>query len=411
MQRTRLTKQISMLLSLCFLIALLLPVSGIASEKVDVYVWHYHTAAAGENLEAIIREYNALPNAKANVIPQTLPRDDLRTRLTLGVISGDLPELAIVDNPDNAAFAAMGLFMDITDKVSTLPNPTFLEGPLKSGQLDGKQYALPIRSNCLALWVNDAMFEKAGIKKMPETWDDLLAVCETLKSTMPQVYPIAFSAPKNEQASFQFIPFLYGANGSWESMSSPEAIKALELYQTFSEKGYSSAEVINWSQNDVQKQFASQNAAMMVAGSWNIANMANDAPDLKYTIINIPKLNDYATCLGGENMGLTVKADEKFDAVWDFYSWFMSLETNVKYNQSDRTFSPNAEATQEMMYPGDAVMASFMEQLSYGVARGPHPKWAEVSSAIQEAIQNTLTGLKTAAVAGADAAEIISRID
>lgn len=413
MSQTRLKRKlVTAILSLLLVLTLALPGSFALAEgeKVDIYVWHYHTAKAEENLTNIVNEYNAKPDGKANVILQTLSRDDLKTRLILGIASGELPEIAVVDNPDTAAFASTGMFMDITDKVSTLPNPNFLEGPFKSGQYDGKQYALPIRSNCLALWVNNSMFEAAGIDKIPETWDELLTVSGKLKESKPSVYPIAFSAPKNEQATFQFVPFLYSSGGSWENMGSPESIKALEFIRKLRDLEYCSADVINWSQNDVQKQFASQNAAMMIGGSWNIANMANDAPDLEYTIINIPKDIEYASCLGGENMAITIKGEEKFDAVWDFFSWFLSAENSIKYNKSDSTFSPNADVTKEDMYPDNPVMMAFMEQLSYGVARGPHPKWGEVSSAIQEAIQSTLAGLKDPATAGKDAGALIENI-
>ncbi|MFA9380587.1 MAG: ABC transporter substrate-binding protein, partial [Acetanaerobacterium sp.] len=297
-------------------------------------LWHYHTTAMEEAINNKVAEYNALPERKANVNVQYIPREELSKRYALGVASGDLPQIAVIDNPESASYASMGMFLDITDKVATLPNPNFLEGPINSGNYQGKQYTMPIRSNCLALWSNDEMLAAAGVTKIPQTWDELLAACETLQKTNPKVYPLSYCALKSEEGTFHLLPFLLSAGASWDSMDTPEAVNALTMLKTLFDKKYVSPEVINWTQNDMEKQFAAGNTAMMINGSWHIANMAKDAPDLKYTINNIPKDKVYASVLGGENLGITIAAKDEFDAAWDFFSWFISLDANITYNTS-----------------------------------------------------------------------------
>jgi len=122
-----------------------------AGEKAEVKLWHYYTTANGENFEKMIEEYNQLPEGKAKVTLELIPRNELLKKYTLGVATGQLPDIAIVDNPDTASFAAMGMFIDISDRFGSWEDNEFLEGPLKSGQYKDIQYALPLRSNCLAL--------------------------------------------------------------------------------------------------------------------------------------------------------------------------------------------------------------------------------------------------------------------
>jgi multiple sugar transport system substrate-binding protein len=379
------------------------------AEKIKVQLWHYHTSITAEYLTGVIGQYNALPNAPVFIEPQYLPRNELLKRYALGVVSNELPEIGMVDNPDSPSFAAMGMWLDITDRTAALPNPKYLDGPLNSGKLNGKQYTLPMRSNCLGLWSSDEMLKAAGVAKLPQTWDELLAVCEVLKKANPNVYPLGFCAAKTEEGTFQFLPWLLSTGATWDTMDSPDAARALSFYKTLADNKYVSPEVINWTQNDVMKQFASGNLAMMINGSWHVSTLRAEVPNMKYTVSNIPQDKKYASSLGGENIGMTKAAAGKEDKVWDFIKWFLSLEINTPYNTNLGTISPNLAAVNQ--YPNDPVMRAFEEQIKYVVARGPHPKWPELSNAVQEAIQETLTGTKVPAKAGADAAVKIKQIN
>lgn len=57
------------------------------------------------------------------------------------------------------------------------------------------------------------------------------------------------------------------------------------------------------------------------------------------------------------------------------------------------------------MFKDNANMAVFADMMPTAKSRGPHVKWPEVSSAIQNAMQESITGRATAqqAMAGAKA--------
>jgi multiple sugar transport system substrate-binding protein len=380
------------------------------AQKVELTFWHYFSMATYDSIKVLISEYNALPNAKATIVEQYIPRNELLKRYTLGVVSNELPDLAMVDNPDSCSFAAMGMFTDITAKFNAWSDNKYQPGPLNSGAYKGKQFTLPIRSNCLALWTNDAMLKAAGVDKLPVTWDDLEVVAKKLQAANSKVYPLAFSAVKTEEGTFQFLPFLQSAGATVDSVDSPEGVKALSAISNLVKSKYVSAECINWTQNDVEKQFASGNAAMMINGPWHIPNLKKDAPDLKYTVVYLPKDKKFASSMGGENIGIT-KAAKNVDAAWDFISWVLSTEKNIRFNKAGGTISPHSNASAEMQYPNDPVMKVFIEQLAYAVPRGPHPKWPELSAAIQDAIQQSILGAKTPEAAAKDAGAKIAQIN
>lgn len=381
-----------------------------AAGKAEVKLWHYYTTANGENFEKMIEEYNQLPEGKAKVTLELIPRNELLKKYTLGVATGQLPDIAIVDNPDTASFAAMGMFIDISDKFSSWEDNQFLEGPLKSGQYKDIQYALPLRSNCLALWANEEHLKAAGVEAMPETWEDLLAVCEKLKAVGGNAYPLAFSAVKSEEGVFQFMPFYQSTGATINEADSEAGIKAFTLLSDLAGKQYISSECINWTQGDVEKQFAAGNASMMIGGCWQIPNLAADAPDMGYQIGYIPKESVFSTSMGGENIGIT-KSAEDVEACWDFLTWILETDNNVRFNTLGGAISPHSNVTPQEQYPDSEDMQIFIEQFNYALARGPHPKWSEVSGAFQEGIQQTLTGAKTPEEAAKEVAAKVKTIN
>lgn len=387
------------------------PSSGSApKERVELMYWHYHTLATYDVMMKYFEDYNKDESNPVIIKEQYIPRNDLIKKYTLGVVSGDLPDLAMIDNPDSATYAAMGMYTDITDRFNSWEDNKFLEGPLATGKYNGKQYTLPTRSNCLSVWANDEMLKAAGVTKTPETWDEFNEVCSKLKAANPKVYPFAFAAPKNEEATFQFIPFLYSTGAAIDTFGSDGGVRALEFVTGLVNEGYSSPEVINWTQNDVEKQFAAGNCAMMFNGCWHISNMAKDAPDLKYSVFYLPKDKDYASCMGGENIGITTKCKD-VDAAWEFVSWWLSSDISVGFNTQVGTISPHSNISAAEQYPDDPVMQKFTDQLAYAVPRGPSPKWGEISTAVQDALQASLSGTKTPAAAAAEAASKIEQIN
>lgn len=381
------------------------------ADKPSLILWHYYTSEATQNaLTKLIDDYNASSDGKAKIMQQLIPRDELMKKYTLGVATGDLPDLAIVDNPDSAVYSAMGLFADMTEKFNSSGSNLFQAGPLDTGTYENKIYTLPFRYNSLAVWVNTEMTEAAGINTLPATWAEFTDSCKKLKDADPDVYPFAFAAAKGEESTFQFIPFLYTTGGSVDDMSSEKSIQALANIKMLADNGYVSKEVINWAQGDVEKQFAAGNVAMMLNGSWQVPNLDTDAPDLKYQIISLPTDGENASCMGGENLGITVGCKD-VDAAWDFLTYVTGKDVSIDFNSSIGTISPRSDVTAEEQYPDDEAMQVFAQQMAFAVARGPSPKWSEISENIQIAIQSVLTGSSTPEQAGSAAAEKIAEIN
>lgn len=378
---------------------------GAAEGKAEVTLWHYITELEKEALEKTIVEYNESQD-NVYVKAEYVPREELLKQYTIGAVSGELPDMGIIDCTDHSSFASMGIFADLTEKFNSWEDNQFLQGPMDSCTYQDKIYGIPFNSNCLALYYDKDQLAEANLK-VPSTWEELENAAKVL--TKDGRYGLAMSAIKTEEATFQYIPFLKSAGGNPEKLKTPEAEKSLEFLAGLIDKGYMSKEIINWGQTDAEKQFAAGQAAMMINGPWSNNLIENDAPDKNWGVALIPKDKEFASVLGGEN--LAVSKDANVEACWDFITWFESKDVSKKLCGEIKKFSPRSDVSGEETFPDDEVMAVFGEQLKSAHARGPHPKWTEISTTIQLAIQQALTGEKSVSDALGEAQVAVDEIN
>ena len=372
------------------------------AKTVTLDLWHYFSENEGNVFSTMIDKYNSENTKNVKVVATYVAREDLMKQYTMGAISGELPDIGMVDNPDHASYITMGVFQDITDLINIWgKKDQFFEGPLKSCTLDGKIYGLPHNSNCLALIYNKKLLADAGVSKIPETWDELKEA--TSKLTKGDTYGLAISAVKNEEGTFQFMPWFISAGGKIEDLSSPECAKSLSFLTDLLNKGYMSKDVINWTQADANSQFIGGKAAMQINGPWNIANIRSNAPDLDFGVALVPKDQKYASVLGGENFGICTGApkEESFDCL----TYILNEQNMANYCETAGKFPPRKDALKlKELWTKDPIFSVFAQGMEYAMPRGPHPRWPEISDAISTAIHESFTGVKTPDKAMQDAA-------
>ncbi len=345
-------------------------------------------------------------NPNIEVDPVYVPFADFKKRLSIGLASSDLPDIVIIDNPDQAAYAKLGLFADITDKLADWKDKDeYFPGPWKSVTYNNKIYGIPLGSNDLALFYNEAMLQKAGVKP-PQTWDELRAAAKKL--TGNGVTGFGQSATASEEGTFQFLPWLLSAGGNYNTIGNGSGAKALGLLTDLIQDGSMSKDVINWTQSDVEKQFAAGNIAMMLNGPWQLPTLASDAPNLKYGIALIPKDKKYASVLGGENLG--VVNGPNVDEAVQFIKYVASPDVNKQFLIKFGYFPARKDLAQDAYWQDNPKLKVFAESLQTAEPRGPSPQWPEISQVIYNAMQLSLTGESTPQAAATDAQTKINAI-
>jgi multiple sugar transport system substrate-binding protein len=398
------------LLLVCLMLSLSLFARGTADkggiekmESKSITLWYYWENTNHQKiLNTLADDFNASQGA-VNVKTEYIPFADFKKQLSIGVAADALPDIIIIDNPDHASYAAMGIFADLTDELSSWADlDQYFGGPMASATLDGKLYGLPFGSNCLALYYRDDLLKQAGIP-VPTNWDEMKVAAEKL--TSGNVMGLGVSALMNEEGTFQFMPWLWSTGAT--SFEPEKGIDAFRLYKDLVESGAMSPNVINWTQGDLMNQFISGNLAMMINGPWQVPTMRSGAPGLSWKVAIIPADEKNASVLGGENFA--VINNDNVAASLEFLR-FATSPDKIKTYINDFGYIASRKDVADAQFDGDPIMNMFAQQMQYALPRGPHPRWPEISDAISEAFVSVVVGGKSPETAAADAQTRIDAI-
>lgn len=345
-------------------------------------------------------EWNKL-NSDIQVEVRTVKFGDMVAETMRAYASGQAPDIITIDNPEFAAFSSRGVFLDLTDRIAKsteIKAENYFEGPLNSTMWDGKIYGVPKATNTIALYYNKDMFKAKGLDPAnpPKTWDELLDAARKLNDPANNVYGIGFSAAASEEGTFQFLPWAQMGGGGYKEINTPGAVKALELWKTFMDEKLASPDTLTRGQWDTTATFNSGNAAMDISGPWEINRMLTDAKfDWGVTLLPTETAGGpQSSALGDYNWGIFANSKHP-DEAFKVLEFFASKDKTLyqEYGQlparKDVTIPDSGDPKK------DAALKVFLEQMKYAQPRGPHPEWPKISKAIQDAIQQALTGAAT----------------
>ena len=375
-------------------------VTASAADKKEVVIWDYfETDAQKQMMQSLIDGFNASQD-EYEASHVYVPFADYEKQLTLGIASGELPDLVILDGCGMASFIQLGLFGDISD--ADINWDEYMEGPMESTMLDGKHYGIPFATNCTALYYNKDLFDAAGIDYPDEntTWDEFHEMAKAL--TKDGVSGFGNAATNTDEGTFQCLQWLYTAGGSYTDIE--DGVDAYKLMQEMIEDGSWTKECVNWTQSDVNNNFMAGNLAMQQNGPWQIPGIEANAPDLSYGVTVLPKKDadsEQATSiLGGENMGVVNKDDTS--GAEAFLKYYDQTDVMVDAMKQYGSYPPKTEAAKDSYWTDDPIQKAFLTQIDTSIPRGPSASWPSYSSAIQTGFQEVMTSAKTPEQAAAD---------
>lgn len=376
--------------------------------KKEVVIWDYfETDAQKEMMQTLIDGFNASQD-EFTASHTYVPFADYEKQLTLGIASGELPDLVILDGCSMASFIQLGLFGDISE--AEINWDEYIAGPMESTMLDGKHYGIPFATNCTALYYNKDMFDEAGLAYPDEntTWEEFREMAKAL--TKDGVFGFGNAATNTDEGTFQCLQWLYTAGGSYTDIQG--GVDAYTLMQEMIEEGSWTKECVNWTQSDVNNNFMAGNLAMQQNGPWQIPGIEANAPDLNYGVTVLPKRDAEAgqatSILGGENMGVVNKDDTA--GAEAFLKYYDQTEVMVQAMKQYGSYPPKTEAAQDSYWTDDPIQKGFLTQIETSIPRGPSALWPSYSSAIQTGFQEVMTSAKTPEQAAADTQAAVDAI-
>lgn len=367
--------------------------SAASAQDVTLTMW---TENVGAPEGVFAEEFSAMDNG-ITIDVREVRFDDLVAETLRSFATRTNPDIIAIDNPDHAAFASRGAFLDLSPYVEAsdqIDMDNYFDGPRSSLSWDGKPYGIPRASNTIALYYNKDLFREAGLDPdmPPETWDELLDAARALTQPENDVYGIAFSAKASEEGTFQFLPWVQMTGGSFENINADGAAEALELWKAFFDEGLTSPDTLTRGQWDSTGTFNAGNAAMAVSGPWELGRMSEEADfDWGVALLPTPEGGQRASALGDFNVAIFANTEHP-DEAFQFLEYMDSQATRIwpeftrMPSRKDIGLAPTGNDRI------DAAAGVFQEQLQSAANRGPHPEWPRISTAIQTAFQSVLTG-------------------
>lgn len=383
------------------------PTAAPAAAEVNLWTYYGDTGPAAACVKTAADDFNAAQSAYVLKI-RNLAFTDFNQQVTTAIAAGTTPDLMIVDNPDNARYAASGALADLTDKVKAWgQGDQFLAGPWNSTIWDGKNYGIPLGSNTVVLWINTDMAKAAGLDpaKPPTTWDDYETWAAKMTDKSKGVYGTAMLAKKDETGTFLFLPWILQNGGGIDKLDSPESIAALAFWKDLIDKGYAPKSAVTDGFAEIYQQFTTGKAAMMISGTWNYATIKKDAPDLHWEVALLPYTKQPASSLGGENWTMFA-ASKQQDGAWEFLKFVVDPSYGTKLTDCMSYIPSRKDVLAQVADKSkdDPTMQVFLKQMESAAARGPLPNWSDASALIQDAMQAALSGQSTPDQAMKDAA-------
>ena len=285
----------------------------------------------------VVDRFNKDYEGKYHVTPITTNLEEYYTKLNALVASNETPDCFIVSpGPNLDVYVDPGVAADLTDDLKAdgwMDTFNGGEGAFSQQTYDGKIYAVPLNIAAACVFYNTEMFEKAGISTMPTDWDGFIDACDKLQAA--GYTPISISAGTAWCLSM-LAGYLCDAEGvdldaidagtaHWTDANVVAAAnKMLELSKYFQPTAAGDT-------NDVATaNFYNEEAAMLIQGSWAIAQINGSNPDFedKCGVFAFPGTNGRVIAKS-DSLAMSANTEHK-DAVLAFMKYFTD-DTAQKY--------------------------------------------------------------------------------
>jgi len=371
--------------------------SAQSSKPVTLNMWYHISTTQAKFLTTFLGDYQTL-YSNVKIETQSVPFADMQKQLAIGAAAGQLPDLSLCDTVNNSSLAAMGVAQDITEEVTAWGQiDNFYPGPKSSTVYNDKYYGLPFYSNCLGIMYNKDLFDAANVPYPTSNWTWADFIDKIHKTTTKSTYGLTMCLFKSEEGTFNELPFFWQTGADWNKLDSLSALTGLQTIVDLYKGGYMSKDLISMTQADMcASLFSTGKSAMIVGGSWLTVNIKNANSNLNYAVVPFPTSNGTNTSspIGGGNIILLSKTNRVES--WNLMKWLVSMENDEKYCENAGYMPPRKDSAESTdFWKNDATKAVYLQALSYAKARGPHPQWPQISSCIQLAVQNAISGTVT----------------
>lgn len=293
------------------------------------------------------------PNIEIKLTAPPEAETVLRTRLT----KDELPDiLSLGGNAMYGELSRAGVLMDFTeDEIVDRVQPAYIDMINRLADENNKTlYGIPYATNANGVIYNVDKFKEAGLE-VPETWDELIQVCEKIKSNREVPFYFSFkdswtiNVPWNALASnIVREDFSKNKNNSKTTFKNSEYKEVAEKLLILDSYGHK--DNLGTAYNDANVAFSQGKSYMYLQGNWAMTEILKSNADIKLGMFPFPSTNNVKdnNLVSGVDVVLTgTTTTKKQEEVKKFIDYASKKEVAQQYTNEQFAFSSFKDVVQE----------------------------------------------------------------
>ncbi len=369
--------------------------------------WSGEEEANKETIKGIIDTYNtSADNAEISWVgwpwANTLQQLIIRTQG-----NQDL-DVAQVDMAWLATLAKMDVLVDLNEVLGeNWMKENIPEASLNSGNIDGKQLAVPWTQASIGMVYNPTILKNAGVEKVPETVEEFEEALKKIKEYDKDIIPYAAatkeagSIAKDVNAWFWTFGGQYVDDSGKVVINSEANEKALTWYKGLKDNGYIAMDLTRFDARQLfaQNKVAFYDDAILARGIAKSNGVAEDKLDETIQPMARPVLNKGdkpQSTLWGHQL-VIFKSAKDTEKVAEFIKYLISEETSLKYFEASGSVPVINSAINSDKVKSDKWSSEWLKITETGkkAETQKYENDSQLATIVTEEIQNTLLGTKT----------------
>ena len=359
----------------------------------------------------LVKDYNASQNDVRVVL-------DSSSNLQAGFLRGNPPDLGLLNyNMEMARFMERGALSDLSD----MPEASRIRPEVQQlvdqyATYPGRTSVLPYSVMAASVIYNKQIFEDQGLE-VPQTWDELVAVCDKLKGAGITPFYATFKDPWTiAQGWFDYtvggdVDVAKFFDGLAQEGTNVGPDSKVSFEKTLSKPvgqmqqlvdAYTNQDAASKGYGDGNLAFAEQKAAMYLQGPWAFGEIAKSNPDLDLGTFPLPVTDDPGDLKVRVNLDLAAwipEASKHKEAARTFLSYLFRKDVMDEYNAAQLGYGTTTDAA-PVTDPRIVGMKEYFDDAKFY-------QGASVAIPLTIPTQNYLQAI----VLGSDPESILRRID
>lgn len=389
----------------CFAAVLFACAGSAAAATTTLNALFMTQAAYSENdIRAMTQAFQtAHPGVQVNL--EFVPYEALHDKIVAARgAGGNGYDVVLFDAIWPAEFSKFDLLQDVSSRISADEKEKIFPGAMNTVVFKGKTLGMPWILDTKYLYYNKAMLEKAGIKDLPQTWQQVMDDARIIKQKNIVKYPLVWSWSQAEALVCDYTTLVSGFGGKFYNngkldFSTPASLQAVKLMKSSLDEGLTNPASREYLEEDVRKAFSNGDAAFALNWTY-MYNMANDAKQSKVAgqVGIMPAPGDAPNRFGAVNgsMGLGIaKGSSHPEQAWQYISYMTSQPVQNKYATLSLPIWKSSYQDPAVSKNQESLIAAADKSLNVMLSRPETADYSRLSNTLQQQLQQVLVGSAT----------------